>query len=132
MTASWGGFGYLWNKSIAIIFIRPQRYTFQFVEGNTTFTLCFFDKKYKKALNICGSKSGRDTNKVEEAGLNSIITPNGSIAFKEARMIMDCRKLYADTIKPDNFIEKGIIEKIYPSSDFHKFYLGEIISCFTK
>ena len=69
MTASWGGLGVLWNKSIATIYIRPQRYTFEFVENNSIFNLSFFDKKYKPALNFCGSKSGRDYDKAKETGL---------------------------------------------------------------
>lgn len=130
MTASWGGFGVLWNKSIATIYIRPQRYTFQFIEKNPTFNLSFFDERYRKALSFFGSKSGRDFNKPKETGFAPIITPNNNISFKEARLIIDCKKIYADDIKPDNFIENHLIDKIYPTRDFHRFYIGEIINCY--
>ncbi len=132
MTASWGGFGILWNKPIALVFIRPQRFTYQLVEKNPGFTLSFFDDDYKSALNICGSKSGRDVNKPKEAGLTPALTPSGSIAFKESRLILDCKKLYADNLKPDSFIDQSIISRNYPSADFHRFFIGEIIGCYEK
>ena len=130
MTASWGGLGVLWNKSIVTIFIRPQRYTYKFVEENPSFTISFFDKKYKPALNFCGSKSGRDFDKVKETGLTPVITPKGNISFQEAYLTIDCTKLYTDDLKPDNFIDKGIIDKTYPTKDFHRFYIGEITGCY--
>ncbi|NOU16385.1 MAG: flavin reductase family protein [Bacteroidales bacterium] len=130
MTASWGGMGVLWNKAVVTIFIRPQRYTYKFVEENSSFNVCFFNQEYKPALNFCGTKSGRDFDKVKEAGLNPVITPNNSITFKEAYLSIDCIKLYSDDLKSSNFIDKSLIDKIYPSKDFHRFYIGEIIGCY--
>lgn len=132
MTASWGGLGVLWNKSIVTIYIRPQRYTYKFVEENPTFNISFFEKKYRPALNFCGSKSGRNYDKVKETGLTPVITPKNNISFKEAYLSIDCNKIYSDDIKSDHFIEKSLIDKIYPSQDFHRFCIGEIIGCYTK
>lgn len=131
MTASWGGFGVLWNKSVVTIFIRPQRYTYKFVEENPTFNISFFEEKYKPALNFCGSKSGRDYNKVKETGLTPVISPNNNITFQESYLSIDCKKLYTDDLKPDRFIDKTIIDKVYPSKDFHRFYIGEIAGCYS-
>jgi flavin reductase (DIM6/NTAB) family NADH-FMN oxidoreductase RutF len=132
MTASWGGLGVLWNKPMVTIFIRPQRYTYKFVEENSWFNISFFDKKYKQALNFCGSKSGRDFDKVKETGLTPVVTTKNIITFDEAYLSFDCLKLYADDLKPNNFIDKELISKIYPSHDFHRFFLGEIIGCYLK
>ncbi len=63
MTASWGGMGYLWNKPVAFIFVRPERYTYEFIEKSDYFTLSFLGK-LRKVYNICGSKSGRDIDKL--------------------------------------------------------------------
>ena len=60
MTASWGGVGIMWGKNAVTTYIRPQRYTKEFVDANDTFTISFFDESYRKAFNICGSVSGRD------------------------------------------------------------------------
>ena len=68
MTASWGGLGVLWGKPVATVYIRPQRYTLEFVEREDCFTLSFFGEEYRKALALCGSKSGRDVDKVKECG----------------------------------------------------------------
>ncbi|MGD9976724.1 MAG: flavin reductase [Bacteroidales bacterium] len=131
MTASWGGFGILWNKPVAIIFIRPQRYTFQFTEQNPFFTLNFFDEKHRNILESCGSKSGREYDKVAETGLIPVQTEN-SIAFEQAQMILECKKLYSDFLKPENFTEKEVIQKHYHRNDFHKMYVGEIKNVFRK
>ncbi len=130
MTASWGGMGVLWNKAVVTLFIRPQRYTYKIVEENSSFNVCFFNQEYKPALNFCGSKSGRDFDKVKETGLTPVLTPNNSITFKEAYLSIDCIKLYSDDLKSSNFIDKSLIDKIYPSKDFHRFYIGEIIGCY--
>lgn len=131
MTASWGGFGILWNKPVSFIFIRPQRYTFEFVEKNDYYTLCFFDEEWHSALKFCGSKSGRDYDKVKETGLTPIKTPNG-IAFKQARLIIECKKLYADNLNENNFLDMSVALKNYPTKDYHKFAIGEIMNVFVK
>jgi len=132
MTASWGELGHLWGKNVATMFIRPQRYTKEFVDRESVFTLSFFKEEYRKALNICGTKSGRDGDKVKEAGLTPIATLDNSVAFEEAYMIIECRKLYAEPFHPNSFIDKTIPEKIYPTNDFHTFYIGEVIRVYIR
>jgi flavin reductase (DIM6/NTAB) family NADH-FMN oxidoreductase RutF len=70
MTASWGGLGFMWGKNVAFIVIRPQRYTKEFIDATDTFSLCFFEKQYKKILGYLGSISGRDEDKITKSGLN--------------------------------------------------------------
>ncbi len=132
MTASWGGLGHLWNKNVAFTFIRPQRYTFEFTEREEYFTLSFFSEEYRKALNICGSKSGRNTNKVAEAGLTPYALPDGSMTFEQASMVLVCKKLYADFLNPQAFIDTAIVGKVYAAKDFHKMYVGEIVKVYRK
>jgi flavin reductase (DIM6/NTAB) family NADH-FMN oxidoreductase RutF len=132
MTASWGELGHLWNKNVATMFIRPQRYTKEFVDREEIFTLSFFKEEYRNALNICGTKSGRDGDKVKEAKLTPVATTENSVAFEEAYMIIECRKLYAEPFKSESFIDKTIPEKIYPTADFHTFYIGEVIRVYIK
>ncbi len=131
MTASWGGLGVLWNKNVAFIFIRPQRYTYGFAERSGFFTLSFFGEEYRDALNFCGSHSGRDVNKMEHTGLIPVETDRGNVYFSQARTVMECRKLYAGDILPEQFIDRALEKKIYPSKDYHRFYIGEIVKCFS-
>jgi len=132
MTASWGGFGILWNKPTATCVIRPQRHTFGFMEKSDYFTLTFFTEEYRNALQICGKKSGRDTDKIKESGLTPLATNHETIAFEQSKLIMVCRKLYVDDLKPEKFIDTTIPGKIYPNKDFHRFYIAEIVECYTK
>ncbi|MBW6490956.1 MAG: flavin reductase [Lentimicrobium sp.] len=127
MTASWGGTGFLWNKPVAFIFVRPQRFTFQFLEENSLFTCSFFSNEYRKALNFCGEHSGRDVNKFKETGLNIIETPEGAITFEESELFLVCRKLYFQDIRPEGFLDAALL-KHYPAKDYHRLYIGEIIS----
>lgn len=92
MTISWGGVGIMWGKPVVFTFIRPQRYTFAFMENGDRYTMSFFDEKYRDALKFCGSKSGRDYNKVKETGLTPAFTENGSVYFEEAKLVLECKK----------------------------------------
>ena len=127
MTASWGTLGVFWHKPVAICFIRPGRHTFQFAEGSDMFTLSFFNPEDKHILSYCGAHSGRDVNKCHETGIKPVETPNGGITFDKARMFIECKKIYTDTIKPELILPDGIDEKIYPNKDYHTMFMGEIL-----
>jgi flavin reductase (DIM6/NTAB) family NADH-FMN oxidoreductase RutF len=132
MTASWGTIGILWNKPIAVCFIRPHRYTFQFAEQYECFTLSFFDYHSREILDFCGTHSGRDINKVGQTGLRPLETSLGNIIFEQARLVFECRKIYSDFLKPENFTLPEVATKNYPGNDFHKFFIGEIVGCYLK
>ena len=130
MTASWGSVGVLWNKNIATIFVRPQRYTFEFLENNDFYTLSFFDDEFKKELAFCGRNSGKDLDKVKSTGLAPSFDDNFTF-FSQAKLVFVCKKIYTDFIKPDNFLDDSI--KInYENNDYHKMYVGEIVKCLVK
>lgn len=131
MTVSWGCAGVLWRKPVVFTFIRPQRYTYGFVEQQAYFSICFFPENHRDILNLCGTTSGRDLNKMNVDGLNPIETPNGAIGFKEAKLILECRKIYYDDVNPD-FFQVFDIEKVYPAKDYHRFYIGEITQVWQK
>lgn len=131
MTASWGGFGVLFHKPVAYIFIRPQRYTKEFVDSAEYMTLSFFGGEMRKALQICGSKSGKDCDKIKEAGLSPFI--DGKIVgFREADKIFVCRKLYADKLTKDGFFGDKIPCQVYSAGDYHTMYILEIEKILTK
>lgn len=133
MTASWGGIGYLWNKPVAFIFVRPERYTFGFIEKNELLTLSFLGEENRNIYNICGTKSGRDTDKVKKSGLKPITTPEGQITFEQARLTLECRKLYKQTLKPDSFLDKKPLEKWYnEQGGLHEMYIVEIVNVWKK
>ncbi len=130
MTANWGGLGILWERKVCFCFIRPTRYTYEFIERSENFTLSFFEERYRKALTYCGSHSGRDTDKIKEAGLTPV-TEGGFVHFVEARLVLACRKLYSQDLSPDRFLD-STIEDMYPKKDYHRMYVGEIKKCLVK
>jgi len=130
MTASWGGLGILWYKPVCFIFVRPSRYTYQFLEKSDYFSIGFFSEEYKPVLNLLGSKSGRDINKMEEANL-SLIEDSDTIYFQESRMVFICKKIYAHDINNKNFITP-IRDDVYKDNDFHRMYICEIVKCLVK
>ncbi len=89
MTASWGTIGFLWGKPVACVVIRPQRYTLEFVEKEECFTLSFFNERYRSALKLCGTKSGKEIDKATAAGITPFEPSRGCVAFKEARLIFN-------------------------------------------
>ena len=126
MTASWGGLGVIWGAPAATCYIRPQRYTKEFLDREEYFTLSFFDEKYRKALSLCGSRSGRDVDKVKECGFTVKTASCGAPYFEEARLVLVCRKRFVQEMDPARIPEE-IREKWYPARDFHTLYIGEIV-----
>ena len=131
MTASWGAMGIMWHKNIVTVYIRPQRYTKEFVDAQDTFTVSFYDETYRKALSICGSKSGRDCDKEAEAGLTPYYV-DGTTAFEEANLIFVCKKQYHQDMAPEHFDVKENDEKWYPDKDYHIMYMAEITRVLVK
>lgn len=125
MTVSWGGVGIMWGKPVAFTFIRPQRYTIEFIEKEDCFTMSFFDEKYRDVLSFCGSKSGRDYDKVKETGLTPAFTDDGIPYFEEAKLVLVCKKMYAQFLNDESVIADDEVKKWY-NDDYHKMYISEI------
>ena len=126
MTASWGGLGVIWGAPAATCYIRPQRYTKEFVDREEYFTLAFFGEEYRPALSLCGSKSGRDVDKVKECGFTVKSAACGAPYFEEAGVVLVCRKRFAQDMDPEN-MPREIKDKWYPQRDYHTLYIGEIV-----
>ena len=131
MTASWGGVGILWNKPVATIYVRPQRYTKEFIDNEEYFSLCVLTEEYRQILNYCGTKSGRDEDKIAETKLTIDESEKAPI-FKESRLVLICKKLYAQDLTEQSFIDKSLVEKNYKAKDFHTMYIAEIEKILTN
>ena len=125
MTASWGGMGVMWGKNVVFIVIRPQRYTKTFVDGSDCFSLSVLDSSYRKTLNYLGTVSGRDEQKIENSGL-TLINDEAAPYFGEANTVFVCKKLFAQQVEPDSFMEQTEPQKWYPGEDYHVMYIAEI------
>lgn len=130
MTISWGGIGTLWSKPVVSVYVKPIRYTYQFLEENEYFTVSFFDGQYKKDLGILGSKSGRDGDKVALTSLHPTAL-NQAVTFEEAKITLLCKKIYfqdLDTTK----MPQTVIESYYENEAAHRMYIGEVVSIIEK
>ncbi|TFG63152.1 MAG: flavin reductase family protein [Spirochaetales bacterium] len=125
MTASWGTLGVLWEKQVAICFVRPTRHTFKFINAQEYFTLSFFSEQYRKALDFCGSHSGKDTDKAKATGLIPAELDGKAVTFEQARLVLLCRKLYTQDFDNSRFLDRDI-ESLYPQKDYHRLFIGEI------
>ncbi len=126
MTASWGGVGIMWNKPVTFAFVRPQRFTFGLIEDEEYFSMSFYPEEYRKALTFCGTKSGRNVDKVKECGFTPIFDEKAPY-FAEAKLVFICRKLYAQDLNKDSVIDENTVLPQYKGNDYHKMYISEIV-----
>lgn len=124
MTIAWAGLGVLWNRNVVFVFVRPQRYTYIYMEKEPVFSVGFFPEEHRDALKLCGALSGHKKDKVKESGL-TLRRHNTVPYFAESRLTLICRKLYFQDLEPKNFIDASI-DGNYPSKDYHRMYVGEI------
>ena len=131
MTVSWGGAGILWNKPVATVYVRPQRFTFGPMNEESYFSLSFLPQELHDAAAFCGSKSGRDMDKVKECGL-TLLEDQPAPYFAEGELTLICKKLYQQDLREDCFVDEAVIGANYPGKDYHRMYIGEIIAVLKK
>jgi flavin reductase (DIM6/NTAB) family NADH-FMN oxidoreductase RutF len=136
LTASWGALGVLWHMDVAIVFIRPSRHTFQFANASGFFTMSFFDKKYRKVLDLCSSKSGKDIDKAGAAGITPITFDTGfakgAVGFEEAKEVIICQKLYSQDFDPAKIAGTPEMERHYNGKDYHRMFIGKVLGLMRK
>ena len=130
MTASWGAMGVLWNKPVCVAFIRPQRHTYSLVEKEDRLSFAFLEEEYRSALTLCGRESGACQDKLKKAGL-STVDIDGVACIKEAKLLLVCKKLYAQDLNEECFIDKALLSN-YTAKDYHRMYVCEIEKAYVK
>lgn len=135
MTISWGGLGTIWNKPVVTVFVRPNRYTYEFMENNEYFTISFYDKEYKEDLGILGSKSGRNLDKISLTKLTPEYLKN-TTSFKESKLTIVCKKIYFQDMDVNNIdvesITQSELDRFYKNEPMHRMYIGEVIDIIDK
>ena len=127
MTASWGGLGVLWGENVAFVFIRPQRYTKEFVDAGDRFSLSFPGEEYRSAMTYLGKVSGRNEDKIAQCGMKLVFdSETGVPYFEESHVVFILRKLYVQRMDPNSFLCKDIVGKCYSAGDFHEVYVCKI------
>ena len=135
MTVSWGHMGAIWGhgsgRPTVVVYVRPQRYTKEFMDREEYFTLSVLGSNYKSQLGYLGSHSGRDGDKIKETGLTPVFE-NDTFYFEESKLIFVCKKLYQSALVEEGFVDKSIIGEHYPEKDFHDMYIGDIVKVLVK
>jgi len=132
MTISWGALGSLWNAPVATIYIRDSRYTYQYINKGKYFTLCAFDEAYREKVLFIGSHSGKNTDKIKDTGLSPLKTKLGNIYYKEARLVMECEKIYSGDLLPEEILD-SVGKNYYNNTDSrHRMFIGKILNVWEK
>ncbi len=131
LTASWGGFGRCWNKNTVTLYIRPQRYTREFIDEEGKFTISILQKGHKEALQYLGRHSGKaESDKIKKAGLHECFI--GSVrTFEEASLVLSCKVLYKQAIDPSCMMDHNLDSVFYPNKDYSLIYIGEILNIYS-
>ncbi|MBR5418458.1 MAG: flavin reductase [Clostridiales bacterium] len=125
MTISWGGLGTIWGMPVATVYVRTSRYTHDFMDDNEYFTVSFYPEEMKKTLGVLGSKSGREIDKMHMPELTAV-EAGKSVSFHEAEVTLVCRKVFKQTLDPQN-MEAKIAEQFYGKDAPHDMYIGEVV-----
>ena len=131
MTAAWGGIGVFWQKNVASIYIRPQRYTKEFIDQNESFSITAFGAGSREELTYLGRASGKYEDKIKKVGYTTTFE-EGVPYIQEGKVVLICKKLVNVELLPENFTDSSHDAKIYPEKDYHTLYIAEIEKILVK
>ena len=131
MTIGWGTLGVDWSRPVFIAYVRESRYTKEMLEQNGEFTVNIpYGEINKQILGVCGTKSGRDMDKIGELGLTLVDSDVISVpGIKELPLTLECKVIYKEE-QDLRRIPADIIAKYYPHGDHHHVYYGEIVNAY--
>lgn len=129
MTANWLQMGYLWNKNVVTVYVRPERHTYKTMENSDVFSVAFFSPEHKKNLMYLGTKSGKDEDKLANVNYHTTVL-DGAPVIEEADLVFTVKKLYQHHLCDENYLVDS--KTIYPLQDFHLETIGEILGVYVK
>jgi flavin reductase (DIM6/NTAB) family NADH-FMN oxidoreductase RutF len=130
MTVSWGALGTVWNRPVATVYVRPTRFTFTLLDAEPWFTLNFLPEALRPALDLCGARSGRDTDKWVATGLSRVAGETVPVPrVAEAELALECKILATLDLDPRRFLDPSV-DSFYPASDYHRMFVGEVLAAF--
>jgi len=130
MTVGWATLGFIWQKPIMMVAVRPTRHTFSIIEKAQDFTVTIPSADMSKAIAFCGTKSGRDVDKfkmcnLEIANSRNVISP----IIKVPGIHYECKIIYKSAMNHVH-LDKEYDKSLYPQKDYHTLYFGEIVACY--
>ena len=133
MTIGWCQLGRLWGLPACTVYVRPERYTYQFTESHDYFTVSVLPASEKRTMQLCGAQSGRDIDKIRECGLTLCYGAGDAPFFDEAEWVLVCRKVYAQDMNEACVTAGDHILPYYgEKGGWHRMYVGEVVEAYTK
>ena len=133
MTIGWCQLGCLWRTPVCTVYVRPERYTYEFMESHDYFTVSVLPANLKETLMTCGTKSGRDLDKVRECGLTVAYGEGDAPYFEEAEWVLVCKKIYAQDFREDCVTDRETVMPCYgKDGGWHRAYTGKVVEAYHK
>lgn len=131
MTIGWCGLGRIWNEPACTVYVRPERYTYEFVEAREYFTVSVPALADHDRIQVFGTRSGRDTDKLAESGMTLDYTDAGVPYIAESEWVLVCRKLYAQDLKPECLTD-DLPLRHYQGENWHRMYIGQVVEAYAR
>ena len=138
MTIGWGTYGTEWSTEMFAVYVRLSRYTREMLDQNPEFTInvpmdTIEPERLKEILKVCGSKSGRDMDKIGELGLTLEEGEEISVpGLKELPLTLECKVVYRQKQNIELIDKK--FDRFYPVEengvDEHYAYYGEVVKAY--
>ena len=133
MTIGWCQLGTLWHLPVCTVYVRPERYTYRFMEEKDYFTVSVLPADAKETIRICGTKSGRDLDKIKECGLTLCYGAGDAPFFEEAELVLVCKKIFVQDMTPDCVVDgKNILPYYNETNGWHRIYTGQVVEAYIK
>ena len=132
MTIGWCQLGRLWSIPVCTVYVRPERYTYAFMESHDYFTVSVLPLSDRQTAQVCGTKSGRDIDKIKECGLTLRRGAGDAPFFDEAEWVLVCRKLYAQDLDESCVLDERVFHHYGAKGGWHRAYTGEVVEAYTK
>ena len=134
MTIGWGLLGTVWYRQVFLVLVRPSRHSHGLIERGGHFAVCVpRPGELREALEFCGSRSGRELDKVEALGLELTPGQAGPVPLlAQCDLHYECRVVAHTSLSPEGILSPQIAEKYYPKGDLHTLFFGEILAAWRQ
>ena len=132
MTIGWGQLGTLWNLPVCTVYVRPERYTYEFMEAQDTFSVSVLPDSARDIARLCGTRSGREVDKVSACNLTVCRGAGNTPFFEEAELVLVCRKLFVQDMDPACVRDERIFATYGEKGGWHRIYTGEVLEAYCK
>ena len=132
MTIGWCQLGRVWNLPVCTVYVRPERYTYEFMESHDYFTVSVLPQEAKKIMALCGTKSGRDVDKVRECGLTLCYGAGDAPFFDEAEWVLVCKKAYVQDLDAACVLDARIHGSYGAKGNWHRAYIGVVVEAYQQ